>query len=97
MIALPRANLSANAFPVKTAARAYLSPNSPENPHARKQQGPALDGVDAKLAAGASVADVGCGHSASVVVVAEAYPNSRFAGFDYHEPSIATTTRREIA
>ena len=55
---------------------------------------PALDGVDAKLAAGASVADVGCGHGASVTVMAEAYPNSRFAGFDYHEPSIATARQR---
>jgi SAM-dependent methyltransferase len=55
---------------------------------------PALDGVDAKLAAGASVADVGCGHGASVVVMAEAYPNSQFAGFDYHEPSIATARQR---
>jgi 2-polyprenyl-3-methyl-5-hydroxy-6-metoxy-1,4-benzoquinol methylase len=55
---------------------------------------PALDGVDAKLAAGASVADVGCGHGASVVVMAEAYPSSRFAGFDYHEPSIAAARQR---
>jgi 2-polyprenyl-3-methyl-5-hydroxy-6-metoxy-1,4-benzoquinol methylase len=57
---------------------------------------PALDGVDAKLTAGASVADVGCGHGASVVVMAEAYPNSRFAGFDYHEPSIATARQRAL-
>jgi 2-polyprenyl-3-methyl-5-hydroxy-6-metoxy-1,4-benzoquinol methylase len=55
---------------------------------------PALDGVDAKLAAGASVADVGCGHGASVIVMAGAYPNSQFAGFDYHEPSIATARQR---
>lgn len=55
---------------------------------------PALEGVDAKLAAGAGVADVGCGHGASVIVMAEAYPNSRFAGFDYHEPSIATARQR---
>jgi len=55
---------------------------------------PALDGVDAKLAAGASVADVGCGHGASVIVMAEAYPSSQFAGFDYHEPSIATARQR---
>jgi 2-polyprenyl-3-methyl-5-hydroxy-6-metoxy-1,4-benzoquinol methylase len=55
---------------------------------------PALDGVDAKLTAGARVADVGCGHGASVVVMAEAYPNSRFAGFDYHEPSIVTARQR---
>ena len=51
---------------------------------------PALEGVEGKLKAGARVADVGCGHGASVVVMAEAYPNSQFAGFDYHEPSIAT-------
>jgi 2-polyprenyl-3-methyl-5-hydroxy-6-metoxy-1,4-benzoquinol methylase len=55
---------------------------------------PALDGVDAKLAAGASVADVGCGHGASVVVMAEAYPNSRFTGFDSHEPSIGAARQR---
>jgi SAM-dependent methyltransferase len=55
---------------------------------------PALDGVEAKLAAGASVADVGCGHGASVIVMAEAYPNSQLAGFDYHEPSIATAWQR---
>lgn len=49
---------------------------------------PALDGVDAKLKAGAKVADVGCGHGASTVIMAQAYPNSRFHGYDYHEPSI---------
>lgn len=49
---------------------------------------PALDGVEAKLKAGASVADVGCGHGASTIVMAQAYPNSRFTGFDYHAPSI---------
>jgi len=55
---------------------------------------PALEGVEAKLEAGAKVADVGCGHGASVVVMAQAYPNSRFWGFDYHEPSIETSRRR---
>jgi 2-polyprenyl-3-methyl-5-hydroxy-6-metoxy-1,4-benzoquinol methylase len=55
---------------------------------------PALDGVEDKLAAGARVADVGCGHGASVVVMAEAYPNSRFWGFDYHAPSIETARER---
>ncbi len=55
---------------------------------------PALDGVQAKLEAGASVADVGCGHGASVVVMAEAFPNSRFHGFDFHEPSIQTSQKR---
>ena len=49
---------------------------------------PALDGVDAKLKAGAKVADIGCGHGASTIIMAQAYPKSRFIGFDYHEPSI---------
>jgi SAM-dependent methyltransferase len=49
---------------------------------------PALDGVVAKLEAGASVADVGCGHGASTILMAEAFPNSTFVGFDYHAPSI---------
>lgn len=49
---------------------------------------PALEGVDAKLKAGASVADVGCGLGASTVLMAQAYPYSTFIGFDYHEPSI---------
>ena len=49
---------------------------------------PALDGVDAKLKAGAHVADVGCGHGASTVIMAQAYPKSTFVGFDYHEPSV---------
>jgi 2-polyprenyl-3-methyl-5-hydroxy-6-metoxy-1,4-benzoquinol methylase len=55
---------------------------------------PALDGVEAKLVAGARVADIGCGHGASVVVMAGAYPNSRFFGFDYHQPSIQTARQR---
>jgi SAM-dependent methyltransferase len=50
---------------------------------------PALDGVQAKLERGAKVADVGCGHGASTVIMAQAFPNSQFFGFDYHEPSIA--------
>jgi ubiquinone/menaquinone biosynthesis C-methylase UbiE len=49
---------------------------------------PALEGVEAKLKAGAKVADVGCGHGASTILMAQAYPNSRFTGFDYHGPSI---------
>jgi SAM-dependent methyltransferase len=49
---------------------------------------PALDGVEAKLRAGAKVADVGCGHGASTVLMAQAYPKSQFVGFDYHAPSI---------
>lgn len=55
---------------------------------------PALQGVDEKLRAGARVADVGCGHGASVVVMAEAYPKSKIYGFDLHEPSIETSRKR---
>jgi len=50
---------------------------------------PALDGVVEKLQRGARVADVGCGHGASTVVMAKAFPNSEFIGFDYHPASIA--------
>jgi SAM-dependent methyltransferase len=49
---------------------------------------PALDGVQAKLEAGAQVADVGCGHGASTILMAQAFPHSTFVGFDYHQPSI---------
>ena len=49
---------------------------------------PALDGIEQKLKAGAKVADVGCGHGASTVLMAQAYPRSKFVGFDYHAPSI---------
>ena len=49
---------------------------------------PALDGVEAKLRSGASVADIGCGCGASTIIMARAYPASRFVGFDYHEGSI---------
>jgi SAM-dependent methyltransferase len=54
----------------------------------------ALDGVAAKLARGGSVADVGCGHGASVVVLAQTYPESRITGFDFHPPSIETARSR---
>src|SRR5262249_6466462 len=45
---------------------------------------PALDGVVAKLAAGALVADVGCGHGSSTILMAQAFPNSSFTGSDCH-------------
>jgi SAM-dependent methyltransferase len=49
---------------------------------------PALDGVIDKLKAGAKAADIGCGAGASTIVMAQAFPNSRFFGFDYHDKSI---------
>ncbi len=49
---------------------------------------PALEGVVAKLERGAKVADIGCGHGASTIIMAKAYPKSRFIGYDYHGPSI---------
>jgi SAM-dependent methyltransferase len=55
---------------------------------------PALDGVVDKLTRGAKVADVGCGHGASSIVMAKAYPNSRFVGVDFHAPSVDTARKR---
>lgn len=55
---------------------------------------PALDGVAPKLEAGAKVADVGCGHGASTIIMAAAYPRSEFTGFDYHEGSIVQARER---
>ena len=54
----------------------------------------ALEGVEQKLHRGAAVADVGCGHGASAVVIAQAYPNSSVNGFDNHGPSIETARQR---
>src|ERR1700746_2314627 len=55
---------------------------------------PALDGVVEKLERGALVADVGCGHGASTILMAQAFPNSTFVGTDYHDASIATAPPR---
>jgi SAM-dependent methyltransferase len=55
---------------------------------------PALDGVVAKLERGVRVADVGCGHGASTILMGAAYPNSTFLGSDYHAGSIATARQR---
>jgi len=53
---------------------------------------PSLDGVVAKLETGANVADVGCGHGVSTILMAQAYPNSNFIGYDFHAASIASAT-----
>jgi SAM-dependent methyltransferase len=70
---------------------------------------PALDGMMAKLERGASVADVGCGHGWSTVLMAKAFPNSTFVGYDFHpnsieqarahaqEHSVVANTRFEVA
>jgi SAM-dependent methyltransferase len=55
---------------------------------------PALDGVEDRLRAGARVADVGCGHGSSTLLLAEAYPESTVVGFDYHEASIDIARKR---
>ena len=49
---------------------------------------PSLNGVEEKLKSGAKVADIGCGHAASTIIMAKAYPNSTFIGYDYHDKSI---------
>ena len=55
---------------------------------------PALDGAVGKLERGARVADVGCGHGASTILMAKSFPNSEFVGIDYHAPSIQTARER---
>jgi 2-polyprenyl-3-methyl-5-hydroxy-6-metoxy-1,4-benzoquinol methylase len=55
---------------------------------------PALTGVEEKLRQGALVADVGCGHGASTILMAQAYPKSRFLGFDYHQASVESARER---
>jgi ubiquinone/menaquinone biosynthesis C-methylase UbiE len=55
---------------------------------------PALDGVVDKLQRGGKVADVGCGHGASTVIMARAYPSSQFVGIDFHTPSIEIARKR---
>ena len=54
----------------------------------------ALDGVEEKLKRGAKVADVGCGHAASTIIMAKAYPKSTFLGVDFHDKSIEKAKSR---
>jgi SAM-dependent methyltransferase len=55
---------------------------------------PTLDGVQTKLERGAKVADIGCGHGASTIILAKAFPRSTFVGFDYHAASIEAARKR---
>jgi len=61
--------------------------------HLIKSWIPSLNGAEAKLQKGAKIADVGCGHGASTILMAQAYPNSKFFGFDNHSPSIEHARR----
>ncbi len=63
------------------------------NSHLVDEWIPALQGVREKLERGAEVADVGCGHGASTILMAKAFPKSHFHGFDYHAPSIERAKR----
>ena len=67
------------------------------NAHLITEWLPSLEGVVDKLETGISVADVGCGHGASTILMAQAFPASRFVGFDYHEGSIRTASERAEA
>lgn len=58
---------------------------------------PALEGVDARLRAGATVADIGCGHGASTILMAQHYPRAYLIGFDTHEASVVEARRRAEA
>ena len=55
---------------------------------------PSLNGVSQKLEGGAKVADIGCGHGSSTILMAQAYPNSHFVGIDYHAPSIEEAQKK---
>jgi len=57
---------------------------------------PALEGVVPRLEQGAKVADIGCGHGASTIILAQAFANSTFHGFDFHGPSIEQARRRAV-
>jgi SAM-dependent methyltransferase len=57
---------------------------------------PALDGMVERLKRGAKVADIGCGHGASTILMAQAFPKSHFVGLDYHDASIETARKRAV-
>jgi len=57
---------------------------------------PSLEGVVSKLQEGATVADVGCGYGASTIIMAKAFPKSKFIGYDYHLESIETARNASI-
>ncbi|MET7396527.1 class I SAM-dependent methyltransferase [Dactylosporangium sp. NPDC005572] len=57
---------------------------------------PAVDGLTALLEAGARVADIGCGHGAATLLMAQAWPASSFDGFDFHAPSVVTARARAV-
>jgi SAM-dependent methyltransferase len=67
------------------------------NAHLVDEWLPAVDGLVDRLTAGATVADVGCGHGASTVLMAQAFPASRFLGSDYHAASVRTASERAAA
>ena len=69
-----------------TGTERFFRPNY--RAHLIKEWIPALGDAEAKLKAGASVADVGCGLGTSTILMAQAYPKSKFVGFDYHQRSI---------
>lgn len=58
---------------------------------------PSMEGVKEKLEKGALVADVGCGHGASTILMAKTFPRSTFVGFDYHKPSIVSAAKKAKA
>ena len=64
------------------------------NAHLLGEWLPALDGAVAKLEAGAKLADVGCGHGASTILMAKAFPGTEFVGYDYPAPSIDIARRK---
>ena len=68
-------------------AERFFRPNY--RAHLVREWIPALDGVESRLRSGAKVADVGCGLGTSTILLAQAYPKSKFSGFDYHPQSIA--------